>query len=398
VIRPVAIASALALSATLVAGCGDSAAPRHSGSGTAPTTGAVSVRFSACGGRWKPERDGQLDLAVTNRYSEVADVYLANARTGAVYDELEGLAPRATAAVDATLGDGSYQLQCYTEENNVWLGPVVHVTSSAAPSLRTPGVVPVTFAELVPPTKAYQAWITSRLPVLLTQVKALRAAVAGGPTAAAKAAWLTAHLTYETLGAAYDAFGPLDDKINGFPPGSESWHADHGLTGFHLVEGLLWSDAPTGRLVPAVTQLQHYVELLIKQFATAEIQPADLPLRAHEIIENAVQFELNAETDEGSQTNLATVGANLYGAQTALSFVAPLLRTRYPELQKTKQALAASRKLIAGFDDHGHWPALQSLSTIQRERVDASLEGLVELLAPVAAIGDIRSTPKGQGL
>jgi iron uptake system component EfeO len=386
---------ALGLGGTLLAGCGG-------GTSTGPVAGGparVDVKVSRCGGRWQARRDGRVDLMVTNRYSEVADVYLAAAgRTDDVYDELEGLAPGASAEVEANLGPGEYRLQCYTEENNAWLGPVVHVAPGATPAARTPGVVPITFAELVPRTLAYQRWIQSRLPVLLDQVMALRAAVAGGSTADAKAAWLKAHLTYETLGAAYGAFGPLDGKINGTPAGSETWRQDQKLTGFHLIEGLLWSGAPSSRLAPAAEQLEHDVEALKKQFVTAEIPPAELPLRAHEIVENAIQFELNEQTDEGSHTNLATVGANLEGAAEALSFVAPLLHTRYPRLPATERALAASRRLVASVVRENPATPLSALGVRLREQVDASLENLVELLAPVAAIGDIRETPATAGV
>ncbi|HEY4094540.1 MAG TPA: EfeM/EfeO family lipoprotein [Baekduia sp.] len=388
---------ALGLGGTLLAGCGsgDKAASRD---GAGAAAGRVDIRVSQCGGGWTAPRDGRLDLTVTNRYSEVADVYLADPRTGGVYDELEGLAPGASAKIDATLGGGRYQLQCYTGENNPWRGPVVHVVSSAAPAERTPGVVPVTFADLIEPSKAYQKWITSRLPVLLAQVTALRTAVAGGSTAAAETAWVKAHMTYETLGAAYDAFGPLNEKINGAPSGSQTWREDHDLAGFHLIEGLLWSGAPRAQIVPAVTRLQHDVQRLIKQFVTAEIAPADLPLRSHEIIENAIQFELNEATDEGSHTTLATVTANLAGARKALSFVAPLLRTRYPRLGETQQALAAAQTQLAAYGRDGRWTPLRSLSTLRRRQVDASLESLAELLAPVAAIGDIRDTVRAAGL
>lgn len=382
----------LGLSGTLLAGCGGS-----SSSQATTSAGRVVVKVSKCGGGWKARPDGRVDLVVDNTYSEVADVYLADSKTGAVYDELEGLAPGATAKMEATLGAGEYRLQCYTDENNAWLGPVVHVTPGARSRARTPGVVPVTFAELVPRTIAYQHWIASRLPTLIDQVKALRAAVGAGPTAAAKAAWLKAHLTYETLGAAYGAFGPLDGKINGAPPGNQSWRADRELSGFHLLEGLLWSGAPSGKLVPAAAQLQHDVEALKAQFVTAEIPPGELPLRAHEIIENAIRFELNASDDEGSHTNLATVGANLAGAAKALSFVAPLLHSRYPRLAATEKALASSQKLVAGVVRAHPETPLAALPERTREEVDASLENLVELLAPVAAIGDIRTTPGTPG-
>lgn len=50
-----------------------------------------------------------------------------------------------------------------------------------------------------------------------------------------------------------------------------------------------------------------------KAFPTQDFDPGDLPLRAHEILENALQFELTGDTDEGSGTNLATVDSNLAG-------------------------------------------------------------------------------------
>src|SRR3984957_3708524 len=95
------------------------------------------------------------------------------ARTGALYDEIEGLAPGAESTLSGTLGTGSYQLQCYTEENNPWLGPVGNIVKADRRSSPTPGLIPVTFAELVPAAKAYQAWVSSRLPVLFTQVNTL---------------------------------------------------------------------------------------------------------------------------------------------------------------------------------------------------------------------------------
>jgi iron uptake system component EfeO len=358
----------------------------------------VKLTASECGGRWNAGHSGQADIAVDNSYSETAEVYLANARTGAVYDEIEGLAPGAQNTLTGTLGTGAYQLQCYTEENNPRLGPVVHIVNADPHSQLTPGLIPVTFAELVPTAKAYQAWVSSRLPVLLSQVDTLAKKVESGSTPAAKSAWLTAHLSYEKLGAAYDAFGPLDDAINGSPSGSQTWRQDKRLTGFHLIEGLLWSGAPAAKLVPAVVQLRQNVQLLIKQFATAEIAPSIIALRAHEIVENAIQFELTGHTDAGSHTNLATISANLWGAQKTLSFVAGLLRPRYPQLGQTERALAASERLIASYHHGAHWTPLQSLGTLGRERVNASLEGLVEMLAPVAAITEIRNVPRGDGI
>ncbi|GAA3156073.1 hypothetical protein GCM10017687_87630 [Streptomyces echinatus] len=47
--------------------------------------------------------------------------------------------------------------------------------------------------------------------------------------------------------------------------------------------------------------------------------PRPAGLRAHEILENTVQFELTGRTDYGSGSNLATARANLDGTRAVLS-------------------------------------------------------------------------------
>ena len=71
-------------------------------------------------------------------------------------------------------------------------------------------------------------------------------------------------------------------------------------------------------LVPDVTGLR-------KAFPKQDFDPSDLPLRTHEILENALQFELTGDTDEGSGTNLATADANLAGTKELLSVLRPLI-------------------------------------------------------------------------
>ncbi|HWG00880.1 MAG TPA: EfeM/EfeO family lipoprotein, partial [Trebonia sp.] len=74
--------------------------------------------------------------------------------------------------------------------------------------------------------------------MLATQTAGLAADVRGGDLAAARRDWLTAHLRYQTLGAAYDSFGPYDGKIDGRADAagenSPKW------TGFYRLEYGLW--------------------------------------------------------------------------------------------------------------------------------------------------------------
>jgi iron uptake system component EfeO len=331
-----------------------------------------------------------LTFAVTNKYGAPMDVYLAGAADGAVYQELEGIGTGATLNASVTLGNGSYRFECFPADGPTVVGPTVTISAVSGVTGTTPGVKPVTPADLIPVAKAYQAWVVGRLPVLRHQVDVLATDVAAGDTAKAKADWLTAHQTYETLGAAYDAFGDLDSAINAAPASDVPAAQDKDLTGFHKIEALLWSDAPAPASRAAVTDLLGAIDQLITQFATVDVDPNIIALRAHEIVENAIQFELNGTTDAGSHSNLATVGANLVGATETLNLLTPLLVNRYPKLSSAKAALAAAQKLVTGFDHAGTWSPLDMLTRAQRENLNAQMENVVELLAPIAAICDER--------
>jgi len=351
---------------------------------------AMLVSTARCGDDWKSGPGGVTSFTMTNNENTALSVYLRATGSGKVYFEVEGFGANATVTEQATLADGNYQLVCSGLETGPVPGTTVRVTNGASLASAEPGIVPVTSNDLLPISIAYKNWVTAQLPTLREQISTLADAVKQGPTPAAKADWLTAHLTYETLGAAYDAFGDLDAGIDSPPALGVDPVTAEDLTGFHKIEALLWSGAPAAKLTPAVADLASCVDNLVRQFPDAEIDPNDIALRAHEIIENAVEFELNGTTDAGSHTNLATVGANIVGSQKALSFLLPLLQSRYPDLAKTQDALTNAARVVAAFDHNGSWTPLDSLTRAQREAVNAALDNAVELLASVAAICDER--------
>jgi iron uptake system component EfeO len=115
-------------------------------------------------------------------------------------------------------------------------------------------------------------------------------------------------------------------------------------------------------------------------------------LRAHEIIENTLQFELTARTDYGSGTNLATALANIDGSREILDKLHPLLKTRDTGLAQLDASMARARAYTASFDHDGKWTPLDKLTRAQREQLNADFGDLLEQLAPVAAIFDVRRT------
>jgi iron uptake system component EfeO len=253
-------------------------------------------------------------------------------------------------------------------------------------------VAAVTQNDLVPYVLKYEAYVTARLPQLRTQVAALRGAIDAGDLAAARTAWLPAHLTYEQLGAAYGAFGDADNEINGTADGLPHGVQDSGFTGFHRIEYGLWHGESAASLTAPANGLLAAVTALGPQFARAQIDPLEVSIRAHEITENALEFELTGRTDYGSHSNLATIDANLAGTREVLTVLQPLLAPRYPALPRATAELAQTEAQLAATEHAGDYPPLSSLSQPQRERLDSDLSELTELLAPVAAILEPRRT------
>jgi iron uptake system component EfeO len=384
--RPWLIAgTAVALAA--VSGCGGSGSKQGAATdadypGLPHTT--VQVSPGGCGTGWTKPQAGLQVFEVSNTGSTPEDAYLKNPSTGAVLGEIEGIGPGTSRPMVVRLTAGKYAFSCLPQDTDTITGPTVVVSGGDGAS--TPAVVPVTQQDLIPPTLAYQKWVAAQLPALITAVQTLQAAVDSGDTAAAERAWLPAHLDYERLGAAYGTFGDLDGSINGTTKGLPSGLTDPGFTGFHRLEYGLWHGQSAASLRPVAAQLTKDVKQLKSDWAKAQMDPLDLGLRAHEIVENTIQFELTARTDYGSGSNLATAQANLQGTAESLALLRPLLVPRVPSLPAIDAAMKAASDELSAL---GAVP-LSKLSTAEREQLNAVFGELVTELAPVAAVCDVR--------
>jgi iron uptake system component EfeO len=357
---------------------------------------AVSVGTDSCGTGWPADgasaRSGAQAFRFTNTSVGGVDVQLEDPASGAVFLEVEGLGAGASQTYRVRLDAGKYRFRCLPADSDTIMGSTVTVTGSAHVEDATPGVVPVTRNDLIPASQAYGKWIEGRLPVLQQDVQRLAADVHAGDRAAAERDWLTGHREYEQLGAAYGAFGDDDAAINGSPASGKTALDDNDLTGFHKVEALLWAGRPMSSIAGQADTLVSAVANLQKTFPTARIDPLDIGLRAHEILENALQFEATGKTDAGSHTNLATIDANIAGTEQALAPIRGILKTRDPELTETDASLTRLRGIVDGYHHGDSWTALDDLTTTQRQQLNAAMDDSLEMLANVATICDIRRT------
>ncbi|MGY5116692.1 EfeM/EfeO family lipoprotein [Streptomyces sp. 900105755] len=361
--------------------------PAHADPTALPHT-TVEVSASRCGRGWSAPVSGVQVFDLHNPTDGAAGVLLEDPGSQAVYGEVEDIGPGTTRELTVRLGKGAYAFKCVPDDADAVTGPTVRIARGSS----GPAAAPVTEHDLIPPALAYQKWVGNGLSDVVRLTTALRAAVDRGDLAAARTAWLPAHLEYERLGAAYDAFGDADGAINGTDAGLPGGVHDKDFTGFHRIEYGLWhGDSAAGLRRPAAALLKA-VTALRDEWAQARMDPAQLGLRAHEILENTVQFELTGRTDYGSGSSLATARANLDGTVEVMSRLHPLLATRYPDLPALESDLTRAGTVLDRFRHGGAWTPLAKLGHRQREDVDAVLGDLVERLASVAALCDPRRT------
>lgn len=350
---------------------------------------AVDVSTGGCGKGWTDPRPGTQVFDLHNTGINATEVYLSDPATGKFYAEIEGLAPGRTRPMLVDLGSGTYVFKCLAEDTDAVTGPPVKVPGNRP---RGPATLPVTEHDVIPPTLAYQKWIGARIADLADGTRALKADIDGGDLTAARRDWLSAHLVYERMGAAYGTFGDADAVINGTAARTPGAVQDPSFTGFHRIEYGLWHGASAASLRGPAAQLDSAVRGLGRTWAQQRMDPADMGLRAHEIVENSEQFELTGRTDYGSGTSLATANANLDGTREILGLLDSLLAPRDPQLKELDAGLDRAQAHLRALERKGTWTPLDRLTRGQREQVDADFGDLLERLAAVAAIFDVRRT------
>jgi iron uptake system component EfeO len=377
-----AVAAAVTLAVT--AGC------TSSHSTPAPAAASVQVSRGQCGVGWADPHGGDQTIQVHNTDAVTMEVELIDPATKGIYAEIESLAAGTTRPIHLVLSPGSYGFACLPDDADEVFGAAVTVKDGPAGGAKA--IVPVDEVSLTSALKNYRAHVATGIVTLATNVATLRAALKSGDRAKSQKAWLVAQMAYNRLGAAYDTFGDAADAIDGRPDGLPGGVHDKDWTGLLRIEYGLWHGASPASLNGLAGQLVSDVAGLRKDFGSERTDPNDLPLRAHEILENSLQFELSGSADQGAGDNLATMSANLDGTRTVLDAIQPVIQPRYSGWPTVLTELTALRHLVAEQDRAGRWTPVERLSTPDRERLDGALGQLLEDLAPIAAIGEVRRT------
>jgi high-affinity iron transporter len=378
--RPLAVAGTLVVIPVLIAAGVIAVLP---GAGAGDST-VVTITPTACATGWTAPQSGAQTLSVDNRSGKAGEIDLVDA-SGRIVSEIETIGPATTADMTAVLTDGSYSIRCYMSGAAPMSSPVMQVTGPAGQAAPT-AVTPVTVAELAGPNRAYQTYAAADLATEEKDVAALRSELAAGDLAAARSDWLTAQLDWERVGASYDSFGGDGTAVDGLPDGRAGGVADPGFTGLHRLEYGLFHGQSAPSLVPVAARLATDVTTVARNLTSGDVagDPTKLPIRAHEILEDAQRDHLSGIDDEGSGAVYAETYADTQVTATVLGELAPLIDQRSPGLVATTDAqIATVQAALAATRAGGQWQSHWLVPLAQRQAVDAATGSLLETLSSV---------------
>jgi iron uptake system EfeUOB component EfeO/EfeM len=261
--------------------------------------------------------------------------------------------------------------------------------------------VPSNVARVTPedyerPMAIYRRHVTRELGRMLGDVDRLRRAVRAGNLGAARAAWLSASSRYETIGAAYGAFGDLDAAINGRPGGLEGGVRSPDFTGLHRIELALWGRSSTRDAAPYTGRLARDVAKLRRQVASnsrLDLDPLDYSLRVHEILEDSLHLVLAQRAAPWSGSALVALRSEVEGTRVVLDTLRPLLARRDPSgaVRESDHALDRLDRALAKLrTSGGSLPRWDALSQREREQVSGLTAGAAEQLAYLPELIDPR--------
>jgi high-affinity iron transporter len=389
--RPWAVAGVLVAVPALAAGVTIAALPAAASS----TATSVSVTATECAPEWSSAAAGTQTFTVTNKSGLAGEVNLDNAG-GAVVGEIETLGPGTFAPLTATLGAGSYTFKCFMGSHPATASQPV--TVSATSTVTAPvAVKPVTVTELTPPNDLYQKYAAAQLTDLAADVSKLQHDLENGDIAQAKQDWLPAQQAWERVGASYDSFGDLGLAVDGLAGGLPDGVSDKGFTGLHRLEYGLWAGhQPAKALLPVANALAKNVATVQKNLASDDLagDPTQLPLRVHEIIEDALRDHLSGVDDYGAGAAYPMTYADTQVDRVVLGYEAALINARDPGLVATAESELSTLDgaLLATRTGGGQWQSLTAVTLGQRQHVDAAIGALLETLATVPDLLEVPPT------
>ncbi|ALG85554.1 FTR1 family protein [Gordonia phthalatica] len=366
------------------------------------TESTVTVADGSCGADAAVTSAGAHTFTVVNKSSRTGEVTFEDV-AGNILGEIETLAPKTSAPMHASIPAGNFRFHCAMAGTAPAYSPVIAVSGVDDAPLPTPKA-PVSDADLQGPADALRADVLTRLSALHDASQALAAAVASGDTAAAQQRWRDAIWIWQQSSASYRAFGELGDAVGGEPWGLPGGVDDPSFRGLRRLEYGLWNGQSTEVLAPIAARLTTDVDALRAAVAAHDdrvaLDPKDIPLRAHEVLEEAERHLTNGFSDLGAGTEYFETDAMIANTRVVLACLEPLLTARAPQLLAQSQAALDHLQQVltaTARTPQGTWLSRHQISPDQRLAINAALSSTLEVLAQLPGVLEppLARTPGG---
>lgn len=351
--------------------------------------GAVTVTEAACAQGFSGASAGQQRITVTNKSGKSGEITLVDSGD-AVVGEIETLGPATTADLSATLGGGSYRFVCYLAGQKETRSEQFTVTGGGeAPK----PVARVTKDDLDGANAKYQDYVLTVLPAVESGLNRVKAALGGGDTAGAKAAWLDAMTAWEKVGASYNSFGEAGTAVAGLPDGFADGVRDPEFSGIRRIEYGLWTGEPSATLTAQVDKTLEGLTKVRTDLRTDDIagDPITLTKRAQEILEDALRDHLTGVSDQGAHAGYAATAADVEATRAVLRVLEPLLAPRVPDLLPTarRELDDITKALDAVKRPDGTYPPLEQPALALRQKINGTVGQALETLSAVPNLLEI---------
>jgi high-affinity iron transporter len=353
----------------------------------AGSSNTVTVTASACAPEFTALTPGSQSFTVVNKSGHSGQVYFVQSAGGGAIGELESIGPGTQETLTVTVAAGSYAWRCQMSGVPLRMSNAVRTTGGGNVAFpRMFAVPPLQPSELDVPIQQYRTYVAGQLDTLAGQAATLNSAIDAGDLAAARTAWLPAQLTWERVGAAYGSFGDLADAIDGLPQGLPLGADDPGFTGLRRLEYGLWHGQPAATLAPVSARLIQDLASLRDKLPQLTVDPKDMPLRLHEILEDALRDHLSGLTDQGAGSGYAETLADVDGTRVVLGELESLINERKPGLVAavTPELDSLQSALLAAQHDNP-----TTAPRAERQQVNAAIGQVLETISPVPDLLEI---------
>ena len=372
--RPLALAAALALPATLaLAGCSG-----ESSGGSASGAGPIAVKASdtACEVSRTEAPAGTVEFTVTNSGEKVNEFYVY-AEGDRIMGEVENVAPGLTRTFHVDLSEpGSYQTACKPGMVGDGIRAAFNVTGASAGTKSDDDNLEAAVAE-------YQRYVASQSDAFLAQTTAFVALVKAGKVDQAKALYPTARSYWERIEPVAESFGDLDPKIDG-----RAEVVDEGMkfTGYHRLEKDLWEDGLQPDSSAIADQLLTDVTELVTKAKAVELNPLQLANGSKALLDEIATGKITGEEDRYSHTDLWDFAGNLDGSKAAVQALRPYLEENAAGLvAEIDDRFATTEAELATHRSGDGWVFYDQLDQAQLRALSDSITALTESVSKVAS-------------